>query len=292
MSTFDSSVRPKYLNWKCIDNLDKVSDEKIFYDGKITLSAKQRHDAKKHFSDLKAKYSKILNEFVEEANGKKKTHLTLAGGSYTFFFVLPSVLSWISRKYPFLGVELQLFERGGPAKLQEQNADIVLTTRSLGGTSLPREDIEQANYSMTRKSTPDVLFLATSKEAISSFGSTDMALKLQDVIFSRLYSTHNTTVETIRWYPTAPAGRGGSPRVVVDQYFLEYMMLRNAVGLGYLVTTMKLGSSIVRLSHDILEEVERFAIIKSTLNGRYKRIYRRCIDAMAHKEVVDASHNI
>lgn len=271
------------LNWKCIENFDKVSDDKIFYNRKnIRLTERQRREAKKQFDELREKYRPILRDFVEEANGRKKTHLTIAGGNYTFFFVLPKMIEWISRKHPFLGVEIRLFERGGSAQLEEQDADIVLTS-SLRGDSAPRGML--AGYNKMRKFAEDTLFFATSTDALEKFGSQADVINAQDVLFSRIYATQYSESEIKRLYASMPLGREAFPRVVVDQYFLECKMITHSVGLGYLFSSMKLENNIVKLDTQSVEHIERFVIMKKFLDKKYRKIARRCIDILENKEV-------
>ena len=124
----------KYLNWKCIDNFDKVSDDKIFYNcPDLKLSKLQRMICKEEFDKIREIFAPILRDFVEEARGIKKTHLKIAAGNYTFFFILPKIIEWVAKKYPFLGVEIDLFERGGKEGLDQQSADIILTSESRNG---------------------------------------------------------------------------------------------------------------------------------------------------------------
>jgi len=275
-------IRPRYLNWKCIDNFDKVSDEKIFYDGAVHLNELQRRRAKREFAQLNAKYTKIINDFVEEISGEQKTHLTIAGGNYTFFFVLPQVISWVRKKYPFLGVHIQLFERGGSAALNEQNADIVLTSES-NDLRLSDEIAYDAGYHKTRFNIMDIVFFAASRSALHTFGDSSNVLKMHNTLFSRLYATHSSEVEKVRLYSVIPRV-GVIPKVLVDQYFLEYLLMRDDVGIGYLYSSMNVRNDVIVIREECIEKFKRFVIVKNSLKRRYSSIGRRLLKTLQYKE--------
>ena len=205
----------KYLNWKCIDNFEKVSDNKIFYNCKdITLSERQRVICKEEFGKIKSKFGPILSEFVEEARGKKKTHLKIAGGNYTFFFTLPKIVEWIRSQFPFLGIEINLFERSGKEE-GDKDLDFILTSES---KTIPSTALEKLGYYKTRQKIWDGMFFASSEESVKNFKGKENVLKNQDILFGRIYATETSKEQNKKIY--LPQGRRNfTPRVIVDQFF-------------------------------------------------------------------------
>ena len=159
---------PRHLNWKCLDNFDKVPNRKIFLVGEMEITPFQRAKLNKIFAELKEKWkNKIINLLRKE----EKTHLEIAGGNYTFFFVLPQAIKWIRNKHPFLPVSLTIFERGGDIELSYNSPDVLLT-----GELKDEPDEEQKRkakefkYIVSRKWYYDSMFLVASKDAVARFG--------------------------------------------------------------------------------------------------------------------------
>lgn len=262
----------KHLNWKCVDNFDKVPNRKIFLVGETDVTPFQRAKLRKAFTELKDKWAnKIVDLFREE----EKRHLHLTGGNYTFFFVLPHAIKWIRAKHPFLPVSLTLFERGPDVlNLDSGEYDIVLTT-------LYRADVvEQKSihhlYDTLRLKYDDEVFLASSTDSVNIFGSKQAVLDEHDVLFGRFYEKE-TGHEEMQLYSTIPHGREGvKPRVVVDQYFLKYLLMQYSVGIGHMFRSMRHSDDLSVLDEKSVSQMQRLSVYRKDLHG-YRWIARRCI---------------
>ena len=269
----DVKVLPKYLNWKCIDNFDKVQNKKIFLVGETNITPFMRAKLANVFQEMKEKWTQKAQAIFRE---EEKTHLEIAGGNYTFFFILPHAIKWIRNRHRFLPVSINLFELGGSIGLHDQSADIIITGRS---DLLSREIMSQDGYVANRQTSSDAMFLAASKESIEFFGNKLNTLLKHDILFRRDYA--NSQVELVPLYSAAPQGREDErPRVVVDQYFLKYLLMRNSVGIGEIYCSMSYEDSIDCLIDAPVARYERFCIIKRDLPVRYRWLSRRLINVL------------
>jgi DNA-binding transcriptional LysR family regulator len=275
------------LNWKCIEDFDKVSDDDIFHNYRIKLSEEKRRRCREEFAKLREKYTKLFMEFYAEVNGLNKKRIIVAGGNYTFFFVLPQLLKWINRYFPLLPVEFKLFERTKIGELTSQDADIIITSEN-DDLRFDKREIEDAGYVRLRRKAKDKMFFAASKKLVEEAGSKENALKNYDIIATRFYSDENFRRDLSNRYALDIPGREDAEvRLAVDQYYMEYKFLRDGVGIGRVFSSMKLPKDIVILDKKPAEKFERFVIVKKDLNKVFHRIGRRAINILREKVEVD-----
>jgi DNA-binding transcriptional LysR family regulator len=93
------------------------------------------------FKDLSSKWAKE----IETTFAETKTHFEVAGGNYTFFFVLPPLFKAFRKKHPFLRLKLDLLELRDGNDLARKNADLVLSSRYL------ENDSDSVDYSSGAK---------------------------------------------------------------------------------------------------------------------------------------------
>jgi hypothetical protein len=270
-SVEENKILPQHLSWRCLDNFDKISDDKIFHVGKINLSHIKRANLQIIFANLRNKWKQKLDELVQSWHEERRTHFEISGGNYTFFFILPEILTHIRQRFPHLRVKLSLYE--GETHLLERNSDIFLTSFSFTGIKSIKSAL-MAGYKIFRKSYQDSMFFAASKEAVQKFGGIANTLAKHDFLFNRYYSRSARDIQIWPGYSFIPEGREQDmPRVSVDQYFLKYVLMCNSIGIGHVHKKTMHNQQIVML-REIDLPYTRFCIVKDYLNSKYNSIAR------------------
>lgn len=272
-----AKVLPKYLNWKCLDNFDKVQNRKIFLVGETNITPFMRAKLSRVFSEMKGQWEQKVKDIFREP---EKTHLEIAGGNYTFFFVLPHVMKWIRNRHKFLPVRLHLVERSQDVlDLTVSEYDLMLTT--LYAKDSVEKLAKHHLYETARLRYDDAVFLASSVESIDIFGSKQAVLDSHDVLFGRFYSK-DQVYEDMQLYSTIPDGREGvRPRVVVDQYFLKYLLMQYSAGIGHVFRSMRYSDSLTVLDEISVSKMQRLSIYRKDLD-KYRWIARRFIKYMEY----------
>jgi hypothetical protein len=217
--------RPAYLRWKCIDDFTNMNKKKLFHRGNYSASNTTSEVLKSIFSSIKQRYTKqIIDAFSDD-----KSHVKMAGGGYTFFFVLPKLLKFASCKYPFLPIELVLEEIRSVKELKLIDCDFVVGGYYIGNES-PFSGLAHTQYFVTRRYFDDAIFLSTSKKSLEEFGSRENLLNNQDIVFGRL----DEDGEKKYLYSFNPSGRENeSPKVVIDSYFMAHLLMMHGVGIWH-----------------------------------------------------------
>jgi hypothetical protein len=217
--------RPSYLRWKCIDDFTNMSKKKLFHRGSYSASNTTSEVLKPIFSSIKQRYTKqIIDTFSDD-----KSHVKMAGGGYTFFFVLPKLLKFASCKYPFLPIELVLEEIRSAKELSLIDCDFVVGGYYIGNES-SFSGLAHTQYFSTRRYFDDPIFLATSKKSLEEFGNKENVLNNQDIVFGRL----DEDGEKKYLYSFNPSGRENeSPKVVIDSFFMAHLLMVHGVGIWH-----------------------------------------------------------
>jgi len=273
-------VSAKFLNWKCLDNFDRVPDRKVFLvDGEdFFMTPFHRARLRPIFSSLKKKWDRQIKDLFSHP---KKTHVEIAGGNYTFFFVLPHAIKWIRNRDRFLPICISLFERGAEVELGDRNIDFLLSGEKLDEPDI--EQIKQANkhgYIISRYSYNDAMFFAASKESVSLFGTKDATLQKHNILRYRRYSLNNMYQLSNSLY--VPNGREKvASKVVVDQYFLSELLMRKSVGImdAYASYRGVRSNEIVCLTEAPAAVFKRFIVYRNCMQ-RYQWLSRSLIKSL------------
>jgi hypothetical protein len=282
---------PKHLTWKVLDNFDKIPDNKLFYvDGEdFKLSHAERERLRPLFKEVKDKYLPELEALVKSFQKPPETHLVIAGGNYTFYFILPHVMKLVKEEFRHLQIKLTLFEDGDGSRFHEQNAHIILSGNLISDdkqNAMVTARAEKAGYMVDAKSAYDAMYFAASKRLVKELGGVEETLKRGNLILERYYVDSSNTLRANPLYSFFPEGRRHEePRVTVDQYYMKYLMMKNAVGIGHIYKTMpENGDDFVILDPKPFAEYKRYCLVKKGLNRRYvERITQIIIDVLNGK---------
>lgn len=257
-------IKSKYLNWKCIDNFDRVPDKKLFltHSEGHSLTSLQRAKLAPIFSELKKKWDKEIKDLFCD---KRKTHLEISGGVYTFFYILPEVIKWARSRSCFLPISLSLFDRRESAALDSESADIILTAELLDQPYYQQIIEAKKNaYVVSKFFYNDSMFFASSKESVSLFGSQEVALQKQDILFTREYSVNNMYKLPSAFY--VPKDRDKElARVILDQYFFGSTLINKSVGIGVIYGRMHKSLDLVRLTESPAAVFRRFVLYRESM---------------------------
>lgn len=274
-------VSAKFLNWKCLDNFDRVPDRKIFLvDGEdFTLTYVQRARLRPIFSSLKKKWDKQIKDLFSNS---KKTHVEIAGGNYTFFFVLPHAIKLIRNRNRFLPVCISLFQRSAEVELGDRNVDFLLSGELLTEPDLVQvTQAKKHGYIISRYSYDDAMFFAASKKSVSLFGTKDETLRKHNILRYRSYSVNNIYHLPSTFY--VPKGREKAiSNVVVDHYFFGELLMERSVGIISIYSGMK-SDGVVRLTQTPAAVFKRFMVYKTSMQ-RYRWLPRSLIRSLQFLE--------
>jgi len=195
----ENQEKPAYLRWKCLDDFSNMKKHEMFYNGSYVPSSSMIETLDPIFADIKARYTKQIQDLFE----KKKQHVTLAGGIYSFFFSLPKMLKFISKQYPLLPVRLIFENINNLEDLVASNYDFVATVLYPGINENDFYGIGKTNYVRSRKVFKDVNYLAVAKEAVTEYDSTQSVLDHHNILFGRFGDEEDKRY----LYSVAPKGR-------------------------------------------------------------------------------------
>jgi len=202
-----------------------------------------------------------------------KTHFEVAGGNYTFFFVLPALFKAFRKKHPFLRLKLDLLELRDGRDLAKKNADLVLSSRfvsydeSIDFSAGAKEN----GYSVLRKNYSDWSRFAVTDHVCKKYGSKEDVLKHHDFISSRVYVTMDQDVQK---RDISEERYEDIARYSVGLYRIGYEMMLNGLGVCcvYKHNAKRKGVSVLEAK---AHEMQRFLIAKNfgVLGARpYKKI--------------------
>jgi len=254
--------RPAYLRWKCIDDFANMSKKKLFHRGNYNASNTTSEVLKPIFSSIKQRYTKQ----IVDAFSDNKNHVKMAGGGYTFFFVLPKLLKFASCKYPFLPIELVLEEIRSDEELDLIDCDFVVSGYYIGSNENAFLGLSNMKYSLTRKYFDDKVFLASSKKSLEEFGSKKNLLDNHHMVFGRI-NEYEDNEKKYYIYSFRPRGREDeSPKVVIDSYFMAHLLMIQGVGIWHTFSSFhptNTDNVLVFEDEGALSVIRRFVLYKN-----------------------------
>lgn len=258
------SVSPNSLSWKSISNCDRPS-----YLRGAPLKSQAVVKLKSVLSEMQNKWTEELNKTFAEA----KTHFEIAGGTYSFFFVLPAVFKSYQRSHPFLRLKLDLLELRDGKDLRLKDADMVLSSRYI----MTNESLDYSagakneGYVVSRKNYKDESHFASTSNVIKKYGSKENVFKDHDYINERSYITIKFDIEKTnvpKQYSRQDA------RFTVDAYPVGYEMMVQGIGVWrvYKGNSKKHGIRAIDLKP--INKIERFVIAKEGTFSSHKKILK------------------
>lgn len=276
MTHYESPVKPNSLSWRVINgSCDTDPTKKVFLMGGSLESKRQAVVLRDAFKDLSNKWAKE----IEMTFAETKTHFEVAGGNYTFFFVLPALFKAFRKKHPFLRLKLDLLELRDGRDLAKKDADLVLSSRFVSDDEAVdfSAGAREGGYSVLRKNYSDWSCFAVTDQVCKKYGSKEDVLKHHDFISTRIYVTMDQDTEK-RNLPEKVSKEDA--RYSVGLYPVGYEMMLNGLGVWrvYKHNAKRKGVSVLEeKSH----EMERFLISKNfgALSARpYKKIVSAYLD--------------
>lgn len=264
--------RPAYLRWKCIDDFTNMNKKKLFHRGNYSASNTTSEVLKPIFASIKQRYTKLL----VDAFSDDKSHVKMAGGGYTFFFVLSKLLKFASCKYPFLPIELTLEELRSDKELSLINCDFVISGYYIGSNENAFLGLSHMGYSVARKHFDDKIFLATSKKSLEEFGSKENLLNKQHIVFGRI-DEYEDDEKKYYIYSFRPQGREDErPKIVIDSYFMAHLLMIQGVGIWHTFGSFKPSNTdnvLIFKDEETLSVVRRFVVYKN--NTKHLNYFRK-----------------
>jgi hypothetical protein len=269
---------PKHLTWKCLDDFDKVPDEKLFHVGKLTLSHMQRQNLSKIFKELSAKHLPGLEAFIDSIQQPRETHLEISGGNYTASIILPHIIGQAKKLHPNLPMKISLFEIGDGTMLYEKNPHIAMRGDLLGddeNNAIVLFKAQSAGYIVNRRTIHDAMFFAASTQMVEEFGGIKETLDLADLLVGREYVDYSSLLRTFHAYSAIPQERQNiEPRVEVDHYYMKYLLMIASAGIGHVHETMHINKNVIILNPEPFARYVRFCLMKKKVNKRYKNLMK------------------
>jgi DNA-binding transcriptional LysR family regulator len=256
------TVGPQVLSWKSINN----SDNPVYLSG--ALQKRQGVQLKGVLAEMQKKWTVELEKTFAET----KTHFEIAGGNYSFFFVLPAVFKSFQKAHPLLRLKLDLLELRDGKDLRLKDVDMILSSRSVGPDPVDYSlGAKDEGYVVSRKNYKDTAYFAATGGAIKKHGSKENVLKHHDFINDRTYVTINFDIEKTN-RPSRYKKLGA--RFSVGVYAVAYEMMLQDIGISYIHKGNSNRNNVVIVDHNPVDKLERFVIAKKETNSFHRKILK------------------
>lgn len=259
MSYYETPVKHNSLSWRVINGShDADPTKKVFLMGGSLESKRQAVVLRDAFKDLSSKWARE----IEMTFSKTKTHFQIAGGNYTFFFVLPALFKAFRKKHPFLRLKLELLELRDGDDLTKKSPDFALAARhitDLGESKDYTVGAEKHGYVVVRKNYPDWNRFAVAEEVYRKHGSKEKVFKLHDFISTSFYVTFDQDETHL---PQKVFVKDDA-RYSVGLYAIGYEMMLNGLGVFRGVCKHNAKRKGVVVLEEQVYEVERFLLVRN-----------------------------
>lgn len=269
MIHYETPVKPNSLSWRVINGShDADPTKKVFLIGGSLESKRQAVVLRDAFSDLSSKWARE----IEMTFAETKTHYEIAGGNYTFFFVLPALFKAFRKKHPFLRLKLYLLDLRDAGDLVKKSADLVLTTRIDMDSQIVDYSLgaEKFGYHVLRKSYSDLSRQFAVKDTVlKKYGSKEDVLKHHDFISSSM--VYVTTDHNEQKHIPSDEVFGDNARYSVSLYPIGYEMMLNGLGICsvYKHNAKRKGVTVLKGKTN---KMQRILIAKNFSSRPYKKV--------------------
>jgi len=213
--------------------------------------------------------SKLAIDFREKFI-KKVDHIKyanesfhLAGGNYSFLFLLPAMIKVIKKSYPFLSVNIVLYETRDDKDYINCNHQCVFSASYDRYYSFSKysKNMKIVGYNAIRGVIKDSSYFYASKEAVEQFGSKHECLKKMDYCYGRIFKNSLSKEEISFSYNTTPSERQDAPRLISDMLFLSYLFAKYSAGIWINWVSSLYEKNIVNLNK--IADFDRIFLYKS-----------------------------
>lgn len=255
------SIGPQVLSWKSIND----------FDNPVYLSGALR---KRHGVQLKGVLAEMQKKWtveLEKTFAEAKTHFEIAGGTYSFFFVLPAVFKSFQKAHPLLRLKLDLLELRDGRDLKLKDVDMILSSRYVTGEESVDYSLgaKSEGYVVSRKNYQDASYFSSSADIIKKYGSKENAFKNHDFINERSYITIKYDIEktNVPKQYTRPEAR-----FTVDAYPVGYEMMVQGIGIWRVYKGNSKKDNVRIIDSKPINKIERFVITKDETSSFHKKI--------------------
>jgi len=259
-------MKKNFISWKYIDSPE------CFYD-------------KFRLNDL---FGSVRNKWIfeiEKAFGQDPKSFVLAGGNYSYFFLLSKSIKFIKKLYPYLPLHLKLVElRENSLELKDEHSfDLLLSSEYVDSGQDFFKDISNTGYEVGRKIYKDEIYFSASKESVKRFGSKEETLAKHNLLFGRVFSDNKMTNQLSYLFDIKPKGRERDfPKISSDQMFLSHMLMEDSVGIWLSFKSMPRNEKIVNLTKAIQKQ-KRFFVHKKNEDKISQDIRKRVMNMIIQK---------
>lgn len=257
-SFMDFKITAERLNWSYFDSFNP---EDVFFNRKHKVPKKKIDTLRNAISDLRKKWAHEIEKLFEP----KGKHLKIAGGNYTFFFMLPLVVKNFVQDHPFLSLDLKMLEAREIENIESHDCDVILTS-SYEGRSV---DIKKyKHYVVSKRGYRDGPLMAVSFNLLEQFGDKKSVMKNAPLVFARIYKTSDMTEQATHWYDVFPKERmNEDARISIDlePFGYHYMLY----GLGIWHSFFKERKTVCELQNKPIVNMNRFLLSRKGLNYNY-----------------------
>jgi len=178
---------------------------------------------------LKVLKNKYL-EKIQHISYKKET-FDLAGGNYSFLFLLPAMVKVMKKKYPFIPINFKLYETRLDRDYIYCKYKCVFSA-FYGSVEFNdfKNRMTKVEYETNRSVIEDFSYFCASKKAVEKFNSKEECLSKMDFAYGRPFKDDMMQEEIKYAYDTTPPNRKKEDaRIISDLLFLSYLFMRYSV---------------------------------------------------------------
>lgn len=264
---FDPSFEPDNLEEEVDDDSDPILNWECFSESDLS-NAKWFVDSDHHIPrSLGYQMKDILDQHAESTNIKLSKYyrkrLVMAGGEYTYLFILPRIMCWLQRKMPKLEITIKMHDVASTSSLKElkkSDCDIVFAGYFEGDED-KWSDWKSAGFFRHKKKFADHVYPAIHKDLVTLHGSVKAATENVDLIFGRCNVEYDDA-NMIRVYPTPR--KGNDIRILTDTYILAFICMAGGLGMWYVYISIPERDieNLVKVTLDHTTTIYRIAFYK------------------------------
>jgi hypothetical protein len=232
------------LSWKLVDHIPfgdtfSAQERKGFSNSRrAKLSDMQMCNLRTSFFSLRDKYKyEIKKTFFPESISSG--YFRLAGGHYSFVFVLGNVLKDVAESNRMQSIHLKLYELRGDDDLLNE-FDVAFSSKYKDAKKHDKginnfTKLKKLGFSYSKQFYEDEVSFAVSKEVIKEQGNAKEVLDKHPLIGLKLYRSEGSNRKQISVpYPIKPEGRTDMPRITSDSLYFNYKLMKASFGLWVL----------------------------------------------------------
>jgi len=185
------------------------------------------------FEEVGTNFSTQLGRYVSE----RKERLVIAGGNYSSLFFFPRLLGLFSKYDKRFKVELKLFEPGSKTDLKGVDFDILISAEYSRKRRIDLKGYLDMGYQVSDVFMEDYCYLGAAKSAIEKYGSIQGVLNNLPLLVARSVVSSDKN-KAFNWNFKPKGREDEQPRIISDQFFLSYQMMKLGYGIWLKIDSM------------------------------------------------------